>query len=89
MFIEKRQVLVEQALISAFIDADKHYITESILSHLLNGDGAERCISGSCVVVSFIENGYLYVANTGDCRAILGTLVSEDSTLSPGHEPSF
>jgi serine/threonine protein phosphatase PrpC len=80
MFNEKRQELVEQALISAFQDADKHYITESILSHLLGGDGVERCISGSCVVVSFIENGYLYIANTGDCRAVLGVHTTEDSS---------
>lgn len=65
---------MESAITTAFTDADKHFVTESILSHLIRGESLERCISGSCVIVSFIENGTLYVANTGDCRAVIGFL---------------
>ena len=78
-FSLERPKLVKEALVAAFLDADRFFLCESIILHLINGGqpgstrtSLERCFSGSCACVVLIDRGVLYCANAGDCRAVLG-----------------
>lgn len=93
-FVAYKKELVKIAIISAFKDADEHFICESIVNYLKGFDAKlDRCISGSCCIVTLVEDNILYTANLGDCRAILGsqidghyvctTLSSDQNTDSP------
>lgn len=51
----------------------------------------DKCISGSCTIVTLIEDGILYTANLGDCRAVLGSFINgnyEATNLSSDHNTS-
>lgn len=82
IFSKERPRLVKEALVAAFLDADRFFLCESIILHLLNGgqpgstrSSLERCFSGSCACVILIDRGTLYCANAGDCRAVLAVEV--------------
>jgi pyruvate dehydrogenase phosphatase len=84
-FANERTKLVKEALVAAFLDTDRFFLTESIVLHLINGSqpGAtrgslQRCFSGTCAIVVLIDHGVLYCANAGDCRAVLGVEVPRD-----------
>lgn len=86
-FCHERPKLIKEALVSAFLDADRFFLCESIILHLINGGqrGAtrtslERCFSGTCANIVLIDRGVLYCANAGDCRAVLGVEIEVEET---------
>ena len=38
-----------------------------------------RALTGACVVLAMVQDGHLYVSNTGDCRVVLGTRMPNGS----------
>jgi len=70
---EPFQLSKSDALNKAFTNLDDDICTEAIplVEHidqtLLTG------ISGSCALAAYVEDKQLYIANTGDCRAVLGS----------------
>ena len=80
-FFEQRSKLVKEALAAAFLDADRFFLSESVVLHLINGgqrQSLERCFSGACALVALIDRDTLYIANAGDCRAVIGVEVTVD-----------
>lgn len=71
---------VEQHLKDAFLRLDHDIIQEAIPSEQnkeFNTDSLLSAMAGSCAAVSYIDDTDLYVANVGDCRAVLGVKVQE------------
>ncbi|KAK3085335.1 hypothetical protein FSP39_001683 [Pinctada imbricata] len=65
--------LVSDHLISAFTRLDQDMLEEGLPStEGFSIDSLESTLSGSCACIAMVDNTELYVANTGDCRAILG-----------------
>lgn len=66
---------VRDNLISAFTRLDEDIMLEAVPS-TLNSDlrlpALQAAFEGSCGCVAFIDKTDLYIANTGDCRAVLG-----------------
>jgi hypothetical protein len=59
---------ISQCLQLAFLRADSYFLYEALLDPEKLRDG----FSGACTLVSYFLNDYIYVANAGDCRAVLG-----------------
>ena len=61
-------------LMIAFDRLDKDLTTEALKT--TNGDfndeGLHRVFSGACACIAYVEGDNLYVANAGDCQAVLG-----------------
>lgn len=72
---------IEEHLRSAFLRLD-HDIMSECLPHghylTLNDHAIENGLSGSCACVAYIDETDLYVANTGDCKAVLGVQLDKD-----------
>lgn len=86
-FFTERAKLVKEALAAAFLDADRFFLSESVVLHLINGgqrQSLERCFSGACALVALIDRDTLYIANAGDCRAVMGVEVKVE-----GDEENF
>jgi len=58
--------VVQAALHRSFIDHDLRQVQDS-----LKGSGG-LSLSGACALLSYIIGDYLFVANAGDCRAVIG-----------------
>ena len=63
---------MEKALEYAFQRLDEDISTEAVESP--SARTMSVAMSGSCAVVAHIDQNHLYVASTGDCQAVLGTL---------------
>ncbi|KAI9137788.1 phosphatase 2C-like domain-containing protein [Paraphysoderma sedebokerense] len=68
-----RDLLAVPEKIIEFQDKLDHLTPETIRDLLLPG------IDGAVAVVSYIDGPHLYVANTGDCRAVLGRFKPDGS----------
>lgn len=71
---------IEQHLKDAFVRLDHDIIQEGIPSESnkeFHSDSLFSAMAGSCALVSYIDGTDLYVANLGDCRAVLGVKVQE------------
>ena len=62
------------ALESAFIKLDRDICAEAIPggTQQVDEDLLQICTAGSCACVALVKDADLYIANTGDARAILG-----------------
>ena len=71
------------SLKKAFLTLDRDISQEA----LLDSSGAvekryfDAAVSGACAVIAYLNGTELYVANAGDCRAVMG-VENEDGTLS-------
>ena len=65
---------IVSGLESAFVKLDRDICAEAIPadSQPVNGDLLQICTAGSCACVALVKDTDLYIANTGDARAILG-----------------
>lgn len=68
---------ISQCLQLAFLRADSYFLYEALLDPEKLRDG----FSGACVLLSYFLNDHIYVANAGDCRAVLGR--KRDSSGDP------
>lgn len=59
---------ISQSLQLAFLRADNYFLYEALLDPEKLKDG----FAGACVLVAYFLNDRIYVANAGDCRAVLG-----------------
>ena len=71
---EEQNVHIRQALIKAFVGLDGDICREA----LIGADGAvdknafHAAVSGACAIVAYLKGTELYIANAGDCRAVMG-----------------
>jgi pyruvate dehydrogenase phosphatase len=65
---------IVNALESAFIKLDRDICSEAIPvgAQQVDEDLLQICTAGSCACVALVKDADLYIANTGDARAILG-----------------
>ncbi|CAM9152371.1 unnamed protein product [Phaeothamnion confervicola] len=76
---------VTAALGRAFLRVEREFLYQSLLQRfeiLINGKQQVRSAfelgfgdvarTGACALVALVRHGHLYVANAGDCRAVLG-----------------
>lgn len=71
----------QESLSLAFTQLDDDISTEAIPVKVLD-DSFVAGASGSCALVSYIEGPHIFVANTGDCRAVLGSAKGDGSWLA-------
>ncbi|XP_067022158.1 pyruvate dehydrogenase [acetyl-transferring]-phosphatase 2, mitochondrial-like isoform X1 [Acropora muricata] len=72
---------IAESLSLAFTQLDDDISTEAIPVKVLDESffvGA----TGACALISYIEGEQLYVANAGDCRAVLGSVNQDGSWLA-------
>jgi pyruvate dehydrogenase phosphatase len=72
---------VEEHLRHAFIRLDHDIMSEGLpFGHSigLNEQALGNGLSGSCACVAYVDETDLYVANTGDCKAVLGVQIDKD-----------
>ncbi|XP_033112996.1 pyruvate dehydrogenase [acetyl-transferring]-phosphatase 1, mitochondrial-like [Anneissia japonica] len=67
---------IQDCLEIAFDRLDKDLSSEAkkTTDSYLNEEALHIAISGACACVAYVRNSELYVANTGDCRAVLGQI---------------
>jgi pyruvate dehydrogenase phosphatase len=67
---------IVSALESAFVKLDRDICSEAIPTNTqpVNEDLLQICTAGSCACVALVKDTDLYIANSGDARAILGKL---------------
>ncbi|XP_048752346.2 pyruvate dehydrogenase [acetyl-transferring]-phosphatase 1, mitochondrial-like [Ostrea edulis] len=76
---------VEQHLKDAFLRLDHDIIQEAIPSGQnkeFNTDSLLSAMAGSCATLSYIDDTALYVANLGDCRAVLGVNIQDSEYIA-------
>ena len=61
------QSLTDRALKDVRLVEKGHFLTEDMKENIM------QAISGACAVVAYLKGRDLFIANTGDCRAVLGT----------------
>ncbi|XP_052060113.1 pyruvate dehydrogenase [acetyl-transferring]-phosphatase 1, mitochondrial-like [Mytilus californianus] len=81
---------VEEHLRHAFLRLDHDIMSECLpVGHDLsiNDQALENGLSGSCACIALVDDIDLYVANTGDCKAVLGVEVDKDhwNTVEMSH----
>lgn len=59
---------ISQSLQLAFLRADNYFLYEA----LLDPDKLKDGYAGACVLIAYFLKDRIYVANAGDCRAVLG-----------------
>lgn len=72
---------IEDHIKAAFMRLDHDILDDAlpgIGQHSVNLETISLALSGACASVVYIDDIDLYVANTGDCRAVLGQQVEED-----------
>jgi len=74
--IDHDHTQIDSALESAFVKLDRDLCAEAIPidSRSVDRDLLQICTAGSCACVALVNDNDLYIANTGDARAVLGTL---------------
>lgn len=77
----KDRMPIEESLSLAFTQLDDDISTEAIPVKVLD-ESFVAGASGACALVTYIEDQHLYVANAGDCRAVLGSLKPDGSWLA-------
>lgn len=85
------EMSIEEHLRHAFIRLDLDIMSECMpQGHNMTGqeESIENGLSGACACVALVDDTDLYVANTGDCRAILGVQVDNHhwNTVEMSHE---
>eukprot|EP00128_Syssomonas_multiformis_P011108 Colp12_sorted_trinity150504_noHs@24860 len=68
---EKSKDLITCALTRGFHDTDRCFHCEKFLVE----QNIEKVYAGACTIVAHIQNDNLFVANAGDCRAVVGSKV--------------
>jgi pyruvate dehydrogenase phosphatase len=68
---------MDAAIVKGFLDCDKS-LEERILPSYKLGFGSVASV-GSCVLMAMVKNKQLVVANCGDCRAVLGSVVKHNA----------
>ena len=68
---------IVSALESAFVKLDRDICSEAIPANTqsVDEDLLQICTAGSCACVALVKDANLYIANSGDARAILGKLI--------------
>jgi pyruvate dehydrogenase phosphatase len=72
---------VEDILKAAFMRLDHDILTDALpdIGHAsVNLETISLALSGSCATVAYVRELDLYVANAGDCRAVLGQYAEDD-----------
>ena len=66
---------VAESIITAFERLDKDLSMEALTpaSAIMYDEALHTVFSGACACIAYIDGSDLYVANAGDCRAVLGT----------------
>ncbi|XP_068670519.1 pyruvate dehydrogenase [acetyl-transferring]-phosphatase 2, mitochondrial-like isoform X2 [Montipora foliosa] len=72
---------IAESLSLAFTQLDDDIATEAIPVRVID-DSFVVGATGACALVSYIEGQQLYVANAGDCRAVLGSLSQDGSWIA-------
>jgi pyruvate dehydrogenase phosphatase len=72
---------ITNALINAFIQVETQWITD-VLAMENELQQKKKATVGACALYALIKDNILYVANAGDCRAVMGKL------RHPAKEPS-
>ncbi|KAL4234038.1 [Pyruvate dehydrogenase [acetyl-transferring]]-phosphatase 1 [Mactra antiquata] len=73
---------VDDILKAAFMRLDHDILADAIpdIGHSsVNLETISLALSGTCATLAYIDESDLYVANTGDCKAIIGQQLEEDS----------
>jgi protein phosphatase 2C family protein 2/3 len=73
----------EKAIMEGFNNCDEEFIT----NHALGPNNIVADKSGSCALVMMIVDKQVYIANTGDSRAIM-SINGQISVLSNDHKPN-
>ncbi|XP_066932300.1 pyruvate dehydrogenase [acetyl-transferring]-phosphatase 2, mitochondrial-like [Clytia hemisphaerica] len=71
---------IEEALKYTYLSLDRDITRESIPDGLCN-EAIWTGLSGAVAVSAYLKGRMLYVANTGDCRAVIGTKSTKGSWL--------
>lgn len=83
---ESREVNVEKSLEQAILRLDTDLSNEVLESYKLRGRVSQRslsvALSGAVACVTHIDGPHLYVANVGDCNAVLGTMTDENEWIA-------
>lgn len=61
---------VEGALVQAFLRVEREYLYQVKTAFELGFGAVAR--TGACAIMALVRDGRLFVANAGDCRAVLG-----------------
>jgi len=67
------QGIIPYCLKHAFLQADDIYLQRAAITHQYRSG-----FCGACAVVAYIQDRYAYVANAGDCRAVVGRYSEKD-----------
>ncbi|XP_029636696.1 pyruvate dehydrogenase [acetyl-transferring]-phosphatase 1, mitochondrial-like [Octopus sinensis] len=80
LYIEEEST-IDDHLLSAFCRLDQDIVQEALPNYsknVSNFEAMQIAFSGSCACVAMVDGTNLYVANTGDCKAVLGVNVGDD-----------
>lgn len=80
------ETTVKENLVSAFNSLDDDIMTEATpttINQQLQYNSMQMAFQGSCACVAYLDDTDLYIANTGDCRAVLGVHDGEDWNAMP------
>lgn len=73
---------IEDILKAAFMRLDHDILADAYPADgrlTLNLETLSLALSGACATVAYVDGTNLYVANSGDCKAVIGHQVDEDS----------
>ncbi|KAF9804920.1 hypothetical protein SFRURICE_007823 [Spodoptera frugiperda] len=83
---EPRETNVQASLEKAIMRLDSDLSKEVINAYKLNGEvnykSLSVALSGAVACVAHIDGPHLYVANVGDCNAVLGTMTDENEWIA-------
>jgi len=78
---------VEDILKGAFMRLDHDILADAIpkegFGEFINLETLSLALSGACANLAYVNGTDVYVANTGDCRAVIGQQQTEDDTWVP------
>lgn len=84
--VDSKDLNVQKALESAILRLDSDLSREVIEAYdtngLVNPKTLSVALSGAVACVSYIDGPHLYVANVGDCNAVVGTMTEENEWIA-------
>ena len=70
---------VSENLTTAFTRLDLDILGEGLPNtQVFSIDTLDTALSGSCACVAYVDDTELYIANTGDCRAVMGVQIQDE-----------
>lgn len=86
LIAESSEVDIEKSLEKAVLRLDSDLSSEVLESYKKHGSVSQRslsvALSGAVACVTHIDGPHLYVANVGDCNAVLGTMADENEWIA-------